>query len=163
MFASLVARRWVELRTEWRCRPGPGLGVARAVGDWHPFRVVSGRACCGLAGGFLLLRNFSVAISVDPGVCFVLILLLISMFLGCCICELGILRANRVAGCLRNRDRNGGEGWSATGWLRPPVVLLLAVPGRLFCFGSLVILDVVCRYLSIFLLYINIKIGGNRF
>ena len=33
---------------------------------------------------------------------------------------------------------------------------------RLFCFGSLVILDVVCRYLSLFLLYINIKIGKNR-
>ena len=28
--------------------------------------------------------------------------------------------------------------------------------------GSLVILDVVCRYLSLFLLYINIKIGKNR-
>ena len=30
---------------------------------------------------------------------------------------------------------------------------------RLFCFGSLVILDVVCRYLSLFVLYINIEIG----
>ena len=29
-------------------------------------------------------------------------------------------------------------------------------------FGSLVILDVVCRYLSLSLLYINIKIGTNR-
>ena len=36
----------------------------------------------------------------------------------------------------------------------PPVILLLAVPRRLFCFGSLVILDVVCRYLSLFLFYI---------
>ena len=35
-----------------------------------------------------------------------------------------------------------------------PVILLLAVPRRLFCFGALVILDVVCRYLSLFLLYI---------
>ena len=32
-------------------------------------------------------------------------------------------------------------------------------PRRLFCFGSLVVLDVVFRYLSLFLLYINIKIG----
>ena len=40
--------------------------------------------------------------------------------------------------------------------------LLLAVPRRLFCFGSLVVLDVVFRYLSLFLLYINIKIGKNR-
>ena len=41
----------------------------------------------------------------------------------------------------------------------PPVILLLAVPRRLYCFGSLVILDVVCRYLSLFLLYMNIKVG----
>ena len=44
----------------------------------------------------------------------------------------------------------------------PPAILLLAVPRRLFCFGSLVILEVVCRYLSLFVLYINIKIGKNR-
>ena len=44
----------------------------------------------------------------------------------------------------------------------PPVILLLAVPRRLFCFGSLVVLDVVFRYLSLFLLYININIGKNR-
>ena len=43
----------------------------------------------------------------------------------------------------------------------PPMILLLAVPGRLLCFGSLVILDVACRYLSLVLLYINIKIGKN--
>ena len=30
-------------------------------------------------------------------------------------------------------------------------------PKTVFCFGSLVILDVMCRYLSLFLLYINIK------
>ena len=44
----------------------------------------------------------------------------------------------------------------------PPVILLLAVPRWLFCFGSLVILDVVFRYFSLFLLYINIEIGKNR-
>ena len=44
----------------------------------------------------------------------------------------------------------------------PPVILLLAVPRQLFCFGSLVVLDVVFRYLSLFLLYINIKIDKNR-
>ena len=44
----------------------------------------------------------------------------------------------------------------------PPVILLLAVPRRLFYFGSLVVLDVMFRYLSLFLLYINIKIGKNR-
>ena len=47
-------------------------------------------------------------------------------------------------------------------WLKPPVNLLLAVPRRLYCFGSLAVLDVVFRYLSLFLIYINIKIGKNR-
>ena len=44
----------------------------------------------------------------------------------------------------------------------PSTILLLAVPRRLICFASLVILDVVCRYLSLFVLYINIEIGKNR-
>ena len=44
----------------------------------------------------------------------------------------------------------------------PAVILLLAVPRRLFCFGSLVVLNVVFRYLSLLLLYININIGKNR-
>ena len=35
----------------------------------------------GLTGGFLLLQNFSVAISVSPHVCFILVLILISMIL----------------------------------------------------------------------------------
>ena len=35
----------------------------------------------GLTGGFLLLQNFSVAISVSPHVCFILVLILISIFL----------------------------------------------------------------------------------
>ena len=35
----------------------------------------------GLTGGFLLLQNFSIAISVSPHVCFILVLILISMFL----------------------------------------------------------------------------------
>ena len=34
-----------------------------------------------LTGGFLLLRNSSVAISLSPHVCFILVLILISMFL----------------------------------------------------------------------------------
>ena len=38
-----------------------------------PFRVVLGRAYRGLTGGFLLLRNFSVTISVSPHVCFILV------------------------------------------------------------------------------------------
>ena len=42
-----------------------------------------------------------------------------------------------------------------------PVVSLLAVPRRLFCFGSLVILDVARCYSWLFSLYINIKIGKN--
>ena len=39
-------------------------------------------------------------------------------------------------------------------------VLLLAVPMRFFCFGSLVVLDVVCGYLLFFSLDIKI---GTRF
>ena len=42
-----------------------------ANGVAHPFRVVLGRAYRGLTGGFLLLRKFSVAISVSPRVCFI--------------------------------------------------------------------------------------------
>ena len=59
----------------------PYLRVTRAVGDRHPFRVVLGWAHRGLTGGFLLLQNFSVTISVSPHVCFILVLILISMFL----------------------------------------------------------------------------------
>ena len=47
----------------------------------HTFRVVLGWDYRGLTGGFLLLQNFSVAISVSPHVCFILVLILISMFL----------------------------------------------------------------------------------
>ena len=39
--------------------------------------------------------------------------------------------------------------------------LLLAIPRRLFCFGSLVIIDVARCYLWLFTLYINTKIGKN--
>ena len=41
----------------------------------------------------------------------------------------------------------------------PQYFLLLAVPRRLFCFGSLVMLDVGRCYLWLFTLYINIRIG----
>ena len=51
------------------------------------FRVVLGWAYRGLTGGFLLLQNFSAAISVSPHVCFILVLILISMFLRSCIYE----------------------------------------------------------------------------
>ena len=43
-------------------------------------QIVLGWAYRGLTGGFLLLQNFSVAISVSPHVCFILVLILISMF-----------------------------------------------------------------------------------
>ena len=45
------------------------------------FQVVFGWAYRGLICGFPLLQNFSVAISVSPHVCFILVLILISMFL----------------------------------------------------------------------------------
>ena len=74
--------------------------------------------------------------------------------------ELEIFHANRTTKCLRNQGRTKGEGWSIAAQTSssPPVILLLGVPRRLFCFGSLVVLDVLFRYLSLFLLYINIKI-----
>ena len=37
------------------------------------------------------------------------------------------------------------------------------VPMRLFCFDSLVKSDMVCCYLLLFLLYINIEIGKDRY
>ena len=40
-----------------------------------------------------------------------------------------------------------------------PVISFLTVPRRLFCFVSLVILDVARCYLCLFSVYINIKIG----
>ena len=49
--------------------------------DLYSFRVVLGWAYRGLTGGFLLLQNFSVAIAVSPHVCFILVLILISVFL----------------------------------------------------------------------------------
>ena len=51
------------------------------MGGWllTPIRVVLGRGYRGLTGGFLLLRVFSVGISVSPR--FILVLILISMFL----------------------------------------------------------------------------------
>ena len=62
-----------------------------------------------------------------------------------------------------NQCRTKGEGYSTANKLKPPpVILLLAVPRRLFCFGSLVILDVSFRYLSLFLLYINIEVDKNK-
>ena len=55
--------------------------TALFLGRLMAFRVVLGWAYRGLTGGFLLLQNFSVAISVSLHVCFILVLILISMFL----------------------------------------------------------------------------------
>ena len=45
--------------------------------------------------------------------------------------------------------------------VKPPVILLLAVPGQLFCFGSLVVLDVLFLCLSLFLLCVDVEIDKN--
>ena len=58
-------------------------------------------------------------------------------------------------------NENQGRGLVGHKLVQAPSVSLLAVPRRLFCFGFLVILDVACCYLWLFLLYINIKIGKN--
>ena len=67
---------------QWFERLGNGAESRRKawVRGWA-FRVVLGWAYRGLTGGFLLLQNFSVAISVSPYVCFILVLILSSMFL----------------------------------------------------------------------------------
>ena len=89
--------------------------MTRAVGGWNPFRVVLNWACRGLAGGFLLLRCFDVAVSVSPRVCFVLVL--VSMFLGWCICELGVFHAGRAAGCLgAGAELGAGVCGPRAGW-----------------------------------------------
>ena len=76
--------------------------------------------------------------------------------------ELEIVHAKRTNKCLRNQGRTKGEGCLTANLLKPPVILWPAVPRRLFCFVCLVILDVACRYLSLFVLYINTEIGKNR-
>ena len=50
----------------------------------------------------------------------ILVLILISMFLRCCIYELGIFHANQTTKCLRNQGRTKGEGWSTENKLKPP-------------------------------------------
>ena len=45
--------------------------------------------------------------------------------------------------------------------LSPPEILLLAVPRRLFCYGSLVVLNVVCGDVFLFLLDIKIENMSN--
>ena len=66
---------------------------------------------------------------------------------------------------MRNQGRTRGGVWSTAGWLGPPVVLLLVVPGRLFCFGSFgdfgcgVPLFVVVLVIYI---YMYVKVGGDR-
>ena len=50
-----------------------------------------------------------------------------------------------------------GECWATANYFKPPVILLLAVPRRLFSFGSLVVLDVVRGYGLLFLLDIEIE------
>ena len=112
------------------------------------FRVVLGWAYRGLTGGFVLLQNYSVAISVSPHVCFILVK---------CIYELGIFHANKTTMCLRNQGRTKGEGWSTANQLKPP--------SNFYCWPSKAALlfwffgDFRCG--ALFTLYINIKIGKN--
>ena len=89
LLASLIVRRCVGFRTGLRYHLKPYLRVTWAVGSLHPFRVVLGRACRGLVGGFLLHLNLDVAISVSPHVCFILVLVLVSVFRAWCVCGLG--------------------------------------------------------------------------
>ena len=51
-------------------------------------------------------------------VCFILVLILISMFLRLCIYELRIFHANQTTKSLRNQGRTKGEGWSTANKLK---------------------------------------------
>ena len=66
-------------------------------------------------------------------------------------------RVNTSAVMLTPRELVGQPQTSSS----PPVIFIAARLRRLFCFGSLVILDVARCYLWLFTLYINIKIGKN--
>ena len=63
-----------------------------------------------------------------------------------------------------NQGRTKGEGWSTRKHVkaRPTSNFIAGRPKAALLFGSLVILDVVCHFLSLFLLHINTKIGKNR-
>ena len=86
--------------------------VRKSQKSYSVYKYARSKAYRGLTGGFLLLRIFSVDISVSPHVCFILDLILISIFLRSCINELGIFHANQTTKCLRNQGRTKGEGWS---------------------------------------------------
>ena len=89
------------------------------------FRVVLGQAYRGLTGGLLLLRIFSVAISVSPHVVFFFYLrfkfdFCVSKIMHLHCYELGIFHANQTAKHLRNHSRTKGEGWSTANKLKLP-------------------------------------------
>ena len=69
-----------------------------------------------LTGGFLLLRNLSVAISEGPHICFILVLIVVSMFLECAFVgwesstraeHLGVWKAGTEPGAGVGRPRVG--------------------------------------------------------
>ena len=64
--------------------------------------------------------------------------------------------------CLRNHGRTKGENWSTENSWSPQQFDSWSSQDGSSVFGFLVILDVVYRYLSLFLFYINIEIGKNR-
>ena len=61
-----------------------------------------------------------------------------------------------------NEGRIKGEGWSTINKLKSPSNFIAGRPKAALLFWSFLVLVVVFRYLSLFLLYINIKIGRNR-
>ena len=80
-------------------------------------------ACCGLSCRFLLLLNVSVAISVNPHVCFIfIVLILVSMFTRYYTYELGSFHADWTSKCLMNQIRTKGESWSTENLLSLSVI-----------------------------------------
>ena len=82
--------------------------------------------------------------------CFGLVLIL--MFLGYCAYEPGIFHADRETKYLTNQNRTESEAWATKNRLSPspnspsPVIALVAVLSRYFCFGSSWLLCVLLRY-----------------
>ena len=123
---------------------------------------------CSLFFSFIFLARFIAAVSIvsislvcDSSIVATCPSISAARFAFClCLADLFLLFVLVLSGEPRQKQGQGLVDRKLVQAPPPPVILVLAVPRRLFCFGSLVVLDVVFRYLSLCLLYI---IGKNIF
>ena len=121
---------------------------------------VLGRVHRGLNGRFLLLRNYG-----SLRVCFVCVLILISISKILHNYKLGMFHAKRTTKCRMNQSRTKGKGWSTTTPRPPPYIPLPThihssihcwrSKGRT-CVGSLMYCLLLCR------LYTSIPAVGHK-